>query len=75
MSRRRNAGQNHDMKIADRSFVNGAKFEHLGTKVSLQHLIHEEVKSSLNSDNACYNSFQMMKPRRMRWTRHIVHMG
>jgi hypothetical protein len=36
MSRRQSAGLNHDMKIADRSFVNVAKFEHLGTKVKDQ---------------------------------------
>jgi hypothetical protein len=60
MSHRQNAGQIYDMKIAGRSFVNGAKFEHLGTKVIDQNLIYEQVKARLNFGNACYHSVQSL---------------
>jgi hypothetical protein len=58
MSRHQNAGQNHYMKIANRSFENVAQFTYLGAKVTNQNLIHEEIKSRLNSGNACYHSVQ-----------------
>jgi hypothetical protein len=35
-----------------------AKFKYLGTTVIYQHLIHEEIKSRLNSGNAYYHSVQ-----------------
>jgi hypothetical protein len=34
-----------------------AKFRYLGTTVTYQKLIHEEIKSTLNSGNACCHSF------------------
>jgi hypothetical protein len=33
LSRHQNAGQNHDIKIANRSFDNVAQFKYLGTTV------------------------------------------
>jgi hypothetical protein len=47
-----------NMKIADRSFENVAKFRYLGMAVGKQNLIHEEIKSRLNSSNACCHSVQ-----------------
>jgi hypothetical protein len=44
LSRRQNIGQNHDIKIADRCFENVAQFKYLGTKVTNQNLIQEEIK-------------------------------
>jgi hypothetical protein len=32
--------------------------KYLGTRVKKQNLMHEEIKSRLNSDNACYHSDQ-----------------
>jgi hypothetical protein len=52
MSLQQNAGQNHNMETADRSF------ENLGMTVRNQNYIHEEVKSRLNFWNACYHSAQ-----------------
>jgi hypothetical protein len=51
-----NAGQNHDIKIANRRFENVAQFRHLGTTVTNQNVIQEEIKRRLNSGNACYHS-------------------
>jgi hypothetical protein len=54
----RNAGQNYDLKTADRSFENMAQFIHLGTAVTNRNLNQEEIKRRLNSGNVCYNSIQ-----------------
>jgi hypothetical protein len=51
-----NAGQNHDIKIANRSFENVAQFGYLGTTVTDQNLVQEEIKRRLNLDNARYHS-------------------
>jgi hypothetical protein len=56
LSRHQNAGQNRDIKIANRCFENVALFKYLGTTVTDQNFIQEEIKSRLNSGNACYHS-------------------
>jgi hypothetical protein len=58
LSRHQNAGQNRDIKIANRSFENVAQFKYLGTTVTYQNLIQEEIKRILNLGNACYHSVQ-----------------
>jgi hypothetical protein len=40
--------QNHDIKLAIRSFENVAQFRYLGMKITNQNLIHEEIKKRLN---------------------------
>jgi hypothetical protein len=50
------AGQRQSIKIANRSFEGLAKFKYLGTTLVDQNCIHEEIKSRLNSGNACYHS-------------------
>jgi hypothetical protein len=57
-SRDQNAGQNLDIKIGNRSFENVSQFKYLGTTVTDQNLIQEEIKRRLNSGNACYHSVQ-----------------
>jgi hypothetical protein len=52
-SRHQNSGQNHDVKTANRSLENVAQLKYLGTKATVKIMIHEEIKSRLNSDNAC----------------------
>jgi hypothetical protein len=41
-----NAGQNHDIKRANRSFENVAQFKYLGATVTNQNLIQEEIKET-----------------------------
>jgi hypothetical protein len=58
MSHHHIAGQIHDIKSPNRAFENVAKFKHMGMAVTNQNLIHEEIRSRLNSGNACYHSVQ-----------------
>jgi hypothetical protein len=55
LSCHQNAGQNRNINIANRSFDNVAQSKYLGTTEKNQHLIQEEIKRRLNSDNACYH--------------------
>jgi hypothetical protein len=56
--RHQNARKNHIITTANRSFENVAKFTYLGTTVTNQNLIQEEIKRRLNLGNACYHSVQ-----------------
>jgi hypothetical protein len=58
VSRCQKAGQRQSIKIGNRSFESVAKFKYLGTTLTDQNRIHEEIKSRLNSGNACYHSVQ-----------------
>jgi hypothetical protein len=52
LSRYQNAGQNQKIKMANISFENVAPFKYVGTTVTNHNLIHDEIKSRLNSGNA-----------------------
>jgi hypothetical protein len=58
MSRYPYSGQNQNIRIANESFENMAKFKYLGTTLTNQNDIRDEIKSRLNSGNACYYSVQ-----------------
>jgi hypothetical protein len=65
LSRHQNVGTNRDMKIAKRSFENVSQFKYLGTTVTNQNFIQEEIKRRLNSGNACYHSVQNLLSSRL----------
>jgi len=58
MSRDQNAGRNQSMKIDNSSFERVDEFKYLGTTLTNQNSIQEEIKSRLKSGNACYHSVQ-----------------
>jgi hypothetical protein len=66
MSHHPNSGQNQSIRIANESFENVAKFKYLGTTLTSQNDIHDEIKSRLNSENACYYSVQNILSSRLK---------
>jgi hypothetical protein len=65
MSRLPNCGQNQNIRIANESFENVAKFKYLGTTPTKQYDVHDEIKIRLNSGNACYYSVQNLMSSRL----------
>jgi hypothetical protein len=58
MSCHLNIGQNQNIRIANELFEKVAKFKYLGTTLTNENDIHDEIKSRLNMGNACYYSVQ-----------------
>jgi hypothetical protein len=54
------AGQKHSIRIANRSFEGVAELKYLGTTLTNQNYMQEEIKSRLNSGNAYYHSVQSL---------------
>jgi hypothetical protein len=65
MSRSQNTGQRHSIKIANRPFEDVAKLKYAGTTLTDQNCMHEEIKSRLNSGNACYRSVHSLLSSRL----------
>jgi hypothetical protein len=63
ISRSQTIVQKHSIKIQNRSFEDVATFKYLGTTPTDQNCVHEEIKSRLNLENACYHSVQSFVPR------------
>jgi hypothetical protein len=62
---RNKAEQNHITKTANRSSEDVANFKYLGTRLTDQNCMNEEIKSRLNSRNACYHSVQSLLSSRL----------
>jgi hypothetical protein len=60
MSRSQKVRQKRSIKLANRSFEYVTKFKYLGTTLTDQNHMHEEIKSRLNSGKACYHSVQSL---------------
>jgi hypothetical protein len=56
ISRHQNSEQNPNIRIAYESFEDVAKFKYLEMTLTNQNDIHDEIKSRLNSGNACCHS-------------------
>jgi hypothetical protein len=60
-----NSGQNQNIRIANESFKKVEKFIYLGTTLTNQSNIHDDITSRLNSGNACYYSVQNLLSSRL----------
>jgi hypothetical protein len=58
ISRSQKVGQKRSIKIGNRSFEDVVKFRYLKTTLTDQNCMHKEIKSRLNSGNACYHLVQ-----------------
>jgi len=58
MSRYQNAGRIHSVRIDNSTLERVEEFKYLGTTLTNQSSIVEEIKSRLRSGNACYYSVQ-----------------
>ena len=60
MSQDQIAEQSHSVKTDNSSFEQVEEFKYLGTTLTNQNSIQEEVKSRLKTWNNCYNSVQIL---------------
>jgi len=65
MSRDQNAGRIHSARTDDSTFEKVEEFKYLGTTLTNQNSIAEEMKSRLRSGNACYHSVQNLLSSRL----------
>jgi hypothetical protein len=64
-SRDRNTGRGHSVKIDNSSIGRVEEFKYLGTTLTDQNSIHEEIKRRLKLGNACYHSAQNLLSTRL----------
>jgi predicted transcriptional regulator len=65
MSRDQNAGRNHSVRIDTNAFERVEEFKYLGTTLTSQNSILEEIKSRLRPGNAYYHSVQNLLSSRL----------
>ena len=58
MSRDQNAGRIQSVRMDNSTFERVEEFKYLGTTLTNQNSIPEEIRSRLRSGNACYHSVQ-----------------
>jgi len=65
MSPDQNVGRIHSVRTDNTNFVRMEKFKYLGTTLTNQNSIAEEIKSRLRSGNTCYHSVQSLLSSRL----------
>ena len=65
MSRDQNAGRIQSAMIDNSTFERLEEFKYLGTTLTNQNSIPEEIKSRLRSENTCYHSVQNLLSSRL----------
>ena len=65
MSRVQKAGRIHSVRTDNSAFDRMEKFKYLGTILTNQNSIAEEIKSRLRSGNSCYHSVQNLLSSRL----------
>jgi len=65
MSRDQNAGRIQNIRIDNSTFERMEVFKYLGTTLTNQNSIAEEIKNKLRSVNACYHSVQNLLSSRL----------
>ena len=65
MSRDQKAGLFHSVRTDNSNFERGGEFKYLGTTLTNQNSIAEEIKSRLRSGNACSHSVQNLLSSRL----------
>ena len=65
VSRDQNAGRIHSMKMDNNSIERVEEFKYLGTTLTNQNSIQEEIKCRLELGNACYYSVQNLLSSRL----------
>ena len=65
MSRDQNAGRSQNIKTDNSSFESVEEFKYMGTTLTNQSYIQEEIKSTLKSRNACCHSVQNLLSSRL----------
>jgi hypothetical protein len=59
------AGQSNYIRVANKSFEKMAQFKYLVSTLTDQNCIHEEIRSRLNSGNACYHAVKNLLSSRL----------
>jgi len=65
MSRDQNAGRNHSVRINNSTFERLKEFKYLGTTLTHQNSVPEEIKSRLRLGNVCYHWVQNLLSSRL----------
>ena len=65
MSRDQNSGRIHSARIDNSTFERVEEFKYLGTTLTNQNSIEEEIKSRLKSGSSCYHSVQKLLSSRL----------
>jgi len=65
MSRDQNTGRNHSVRINNSTFERVEEFKYLGTTLTNQNSIPEEINGGLRSGSACYHSVQNLLSSRL----------